>query len=420
MIDQNNAFCAGDETGLETYIPPKILLLDDDARFLNKISEGVEKAIFKLQTALDLSTGLLYACNEPYDAVLVNYEMLQTKDDRISFLEDVKGLPGYKNIPISVILPVKVDEEKEQLLRKQFSSVLVRTADIKEIAHHLLSLISGSFDRYSGLIVSHSQSSSQSLGNRMSKAGFQIESTDAPDRAVDLIYSQQPDVVLIDRNCPGGDVLQQHIRSSLRLQNQIIALFDESPARPKTVSMADLLLDLNEPDGKLFSVLKNTASESRDWQRSEGTDPLSGLPKRNKLLQYLIPRLHFRNSAEHKLDVVAFDVQAMAELNRKYGYHIGDGIIRRLSTYLQQSFPHQYVYSWGNDDFIIVGDGSDPNFTNRIQHAHANFESLKFENVHEPLRLNLGTAHYPQDSKTATGLISTALHQLKLQPSKAR
>ncbi len=414
--------CAsGDETGIETYVPPKILLLDDDARFLNKISEGVEKAIFKLQTALDLSTGLLYACNESYDAILINYEMLRTKEERLMFLEDIKGLPGYKNIPISVLLPVKLDDTQEAVLKQQFSSVLLRSSDIKEITHHLLSLISGSFDRYTTLIVSGSQTVCDVLGKRL-EAGFRVLCTTNPSEAIELVYQERPDILMLDHSLENNGCASvcRQIRGSSRLHDDTIAVFGDKPAALLDGGVADFVVDTREQDAKLISFLTNAASEYKDRLRTRTQDPLTGLPLRNKLLQYLIPRLHFRSNAEQKLDVVIFDIDSLKDINTEYGYDEGDELIRRLSNYLQQTFSHQYVYNWGSDDFMIVSDVPDSSFAEKIQQAQANFESFKFGDGRQPVRLNVGKASYPQDSKSATGLVNIALDRVKNSCTKVK
>lgn len=404
----------GDETGMEVYVPPKILLLDDDAGFLNKISEGVEKAIFKLQTALDLSTGLLYACNETYDAILINYEMLRTKEERLRFLEDVKGLPGYKNTPISILLPVKIDEKQEAVLKQQFSSVFLRTSDIKEITHHLLSLISGSFDRYTALIVSPSSAANEALGARL-ESRFRVISTTNPAETIKLMYSEHPDIVLLDHSLEndGCASICRQIRSSARLNEDLIAIFADKPSTLLDAGVADFLIDTRDADARLMSLLSNAASEYKDRIRNKIQDPLTSLPLRNKLLQYLIPRLHFRGSAEQKLDIVIFDIDNLYEINHKHGFDAGDEIIRRLGNYLQQTFSHQYVYSWGSDDFMIVSDVQDPFFAEKIRQAQSNFEALKFGEGRQQVRLHVGTASYPKDSKSATGVVSVALERVK-------
>ncbi len=84
------------------------------------------------------------------------------------------------------------------------------------------------------------------------------------------------------------------------------------------------------------------------------TDPLTGLPNRLALSEYLEGEAH----RAHGLYVVLLDLDHFKQINDRYGHTVGDGVLKEVGRRLRFSLRKgDMLGRWGGEEFMIVMRG---------------------------------------------------------------
>jgi diguanylate cyclase (GGDEF)-like protein len=84
------------------------------------------------------------------------------------------------------------------------------------------------------------------------------------------------------------------------------------------------------------------------------TDPLTGLPNRLALSEYLEGESH----QAHGLYVVLLDLDHFKQINDRYGHNVGDGVLKEVGRRLRSSLRKGDVLGrWGGEEFMIIMRG---------------------------------------------------------------
>ncbi len=138
-------------------------------------------------------------------------------------------------------------------------------------------------------------------------------------------------------------------------------------------------------------------------------DPLTGLPDRHSFFKRLESQLKCSDPLGELIGVVVINLRSFREINREYGYHIGDALLieaaNRIRSVLRQS---DTVARLGGDEFALLLPGM-------VNPGHAQLATHKIDRIlNEPfefagLRLRLrsyaGIALFPQHASTAQQLM---------------
>ena len=149
------------------------------------------------------------------------------------------------------------------------------------------------------------------------------------------------------------------------------------------------------PDGTELAVLIYTdVSESRDAiaaltekynlfrQDAFYSDPVTGLPNINYLVQFGDERVHALRTAEKEPVLVYIDVNAMQSYNNQYGFQKGDELIRLIAAVLQETFPGMLLVRGVEDHFILLAEAESRELlTEGIEQADARIRRDAFGNT---------------------------------------
>jgi diguanylate cyclase (GGDEF)-like protein len=84
------------------------------------------------------------------------------------------------------------------------------------------------------------------------------------------------------------------------------------------------------------------------------TDPLTGLPNRLALSEYLEKESH----RAHGLYVVLLDLDHFKQINDRYGHTVGDGVLKEAGRRLRSSLRKgDLLGRWGGEEFMIIMRG---------------------------------------------------------------
>lgn len=228
-----------------------------------------------------------------------------------------------------------------------------------------------------------------------------VNTVSSLSEAVPLIQAQQPDVVIIQANQPGGLELCQLIKEQARLAwiycllidwsvhcsgNVVIDYQREAESRTKALENgADAFLwfpqtltngqplshELLQQQGQLFRAQLLTGLRMvktyRELMRTNDilsaialSDPLTELNNR-RALDWELPRQvqNARTRSEH-LSLLMLDVDYFKPINDTYGHQVGDRALQLIASRLRHNLRFRdTLFRYGGEEFVIILSGTD-------------------------------------------------------------
>jgi len=187
---------------------------------------------------------------------------------------------------------------------------------------------------------------------------FEVVYAKDGEEAMQLVYKEMPDLILLDINMPKKDGYQvfKEIKSDILLQNiPIIMLTAKSKTREKILGLelgADDYItkpyDIEELIARVKMILKRTL-------RNIEVNPLTRLPGNVSIERKIIECIQ----QNKPFAVLYIDLNNFKAYNDKYGFLRGDEVIRGTARILLESlnelgWKEDFVGHIGGDDFIVI------------------------------------------------------------------
>ncbi len=244
--------------------------------------------------------------------------------------------------------------------------------------------------------------------------------------AMDLIVSENPDVLLLDLHMPqvtGFDILAR-LRGDQRYRHiPVIVLTSATDSETKLKALqlgaTDFLGKPVDPS-ELALRLRNTLAAKAYQDRLTFYDTLTGLPNRRLFLDRLVWSLRCAKRDGTCGAVLHVDLDHFQKINDTLGHEIGDSLLIAVSNRLLKSLPpvasggaeSQVVLSRvGGDEFNILLPEM-PRIESAVEIARSLLQALK-----EPFKVNdseifisgsIGVAVYPNDGDICDTLLKHA------------
>jgi diguanylate cyclase (GGDEF)-like protein len=112
------------------------------------------------------------------------------------------------------------------------------------------------------------------------------------------------------------------------------------------------------------------------------------------------------------------DINKFKTVNDTYGHTTGDDVLKAFSDILIKYFPHDSIFRYGGDEFLIIESVSSQNdILEKLRLVNEEFASVKFANIQITLSCSFGciTAHpmHPQDLFAALAKADKILYEEK-------
>ena len=227
----------------------------------------------------------------------------------------------------------------------------------------------------------------------LTDAGFDVVSAEDGQDALDKIYKENPDLLILDYEMPykNGFEVVQDVRSHTGYLQTPIIIF--TAVTDKETKMKGLGLDIDEYLTKPADADEIVARVKLLLKRSQqklDSNPLTKLPG-NPSIQ---ARIEQEIKSGRKFAVLYCDLNNFKAFNDKYGFSEGDKVLLATAQILIQTAqqdPTSFVGNIGGDDFIVVCG---------LEHA----ENIAQEIVEK--MTNIAPSFYNEDDKNQGFMVS--------------
>jgi diguanylate cyclase (GGDEF)-like protein/putative nucleotidyltransferase with HDIG domain len=160
------------------------------------------------------------------------------------------------------------------------------------------------------------------------------------------------------------------------------------------------------------AVALNNLLTLQETRENAFTDGLTGLPNARYLNVLLEQQLEM-SEVGHSLTLLMLDLDGFKLINDTYGHHLGDEMLRRVSTILRNNLrSSDTLVRYGGDEFIGVLDAASPQLVEQLilqlQKAVDSFELPVGHGKVAKVGVSIGQAIFPKDGRTIEELIVAA------------
>jgi len=140
-------------------------------------------------------------------------------------------------------------------------------------------------------------------------------------------------------------------------------------------------------------------------------DPLTGLPNRASLSEFLASSLHEARDRNEKSAVIYMDLNRFKEINDTLGHSAGDEALRILARRMAQSLEDgEFIARLGGDEFAAVKRFADQSevaaFADRL--AGVFNRPMRIGGMEAQVKASIGTASWPDDARDVDELLNNA------------
>ncbi len=340
----------------------KATIVDTDEKAVDLITYFLEKEGYIVRTFSTTENIYQELLNDKPDFMLVNIDIDTSVSNGLEIIKTLKSNPGTKDILIIGLSSLNLQENKKMLLLSNitdYNKVYNIDTFLDEIYLAILKLETiKPLKSAKILIADDSITLSTLVKETLDEEGFQCVCAKDGEEAIQLIYKEMPDLILLDINMPKKDGYQvfKEIKSDVLVSNiPIILSTARSSTKEKILGLelgADDYItkpyDIEELMARIKMVLKRITSVAE-------CNPLTKLPG-NVSIEETINTLI---TQQRPFAVIYIDMNDFKAFNDYYGFIKGDELIRSTARVLLESikelgYNDDFIGHIGGDDFIII------------------------------------------------------------------
>lgn len=179
--------------------------------------------------------------------------------------------------------------------------------------------------------------------------------------------------------------------------------------------------------GSVLCIVANYISsyQVKLYKESSIRDHLTGLLNRRYFDVTLEDKIHRSHSKEYTYGVMLLDIDNFKTYNDRYSHAVGDIILQRVGTFLQDKLELQsIVCRYGGDEFaIIVPNTSHMQLYHMAERLRLDAKEISISDIcskGENLSLSIGLALFPENGKTAKKIMDHADKNLLLAKERGK
>jgi diguanylate cyclase (GGDEF)-like protein len=234
----------------------------------------------------------------------------------------------------------------------------------------------------------------------LSPWGLRLTTLTNPHQLWTHLEEVKPDLLLLDINMPGlsGLELCQQIRGSdlwVALPVTVLTAYSDSKTMQQAfIAGADDFISKPIIEAELVTRIVTRINRNRFWQQLVDRDQLTQLPNRRKFTQEFYQLLQQAEQQRFPVSLCILNLENLKSINQRYGYQVGDTLLRQVAEKISQSIKTDYIISrWSGNKFAIALDHK--NKTQTKQYLAGILQDL---NKHAlSLVICVEIANFPQD-----------------------
>lgn len=266
------------------------------------------------------------------------------------------------------------------------------------------------------LVVDDNPDNLEIVATRLEFRGYEVETADHGDVAMEKVRQEPPDLILLDVMMPDidGYEVARRIRDDDSVPYIPIIVVTARDSTEDKVTGLDAGADdyltkpINFPEleARVRSMLRikrlhdALEEKNRELERLSISDGLTGLYNHRHLHELLAEEFERVHRTEDPLSVVMFDLDWFKEVNDTHGHQAGDQVLTELANIMRETARDiDKLGRYGGEEFMAILPETDSNdahtFADRVRE---NVENQKFEiGDEEPLRMTIsaGIATFP-------------------------
>jgi len=246
-------------------------------------------------------------------------------------------------------------------------------------------------------------------------------SLDGPS-ALEAIADEKPDLILMDITMPGMDGFEvcNRLKSSEETRNIPIIFLtaskdDESILKAFSVGGQDYITKpyrVQEVLVRIQTQLKLKLAMEK-LQNIAFYDELTGVSNRRKFLIDSKKWIENARNTGEPFFLFALNIDHFDTINARYGYSVGDEIIKAIVVIIKKSLTADYTVSrfGGSEFFLVFTSISEADAKQQVESLVELTQKAKFKSLPDlNLKIKTGFAEYLPEDKTISDIISRA-HQ---------
>ena len=165
----------------------------------------------------------------------------------------------------------------------------------------------------------------------------------------------------------------------------MLTLTDPASRNDRTVRVVSIVVLSAVVMARVVQSVRANARTQSDLERNAQTDPLTGLPNRNAMLDLVTEATQLAHGTPRQPTVLFIDVDRFKNINDSLGHSAGDDVLLEVARRLVASVPaHASVGRISGDEFVVL-DPQTESATQAVVLAERVLDSLR-----EPLGLRQG------------------------------
>jgi diguanylate cyclase (GGDEF)-like protein len=280
----------------------------------------------------------------------------------------------------------------------------------------------------------------QLLGTILERAGYETTFALSGSQALELLKTQQPDLILLDLMMPGMDGLEvcRILKSSPNYQEiPIIFLTASSESKHLVEAFSAGAVDyitkpFNVPEllarVKTHLELKYAKDQLKqaltELERQALTDPLTQVPNRRHLYQIAEREIARTRRYNYPFSSLIIDIDCFKQVNDNYGHLSGDEVLCSVAAMIKNSLRREDFFArFGGEEFVVLLPGTDTNsalcVANRIRYLIAT-SHLVVQAQSIPITVSIGIATFGFADHNLDGLLERADEALLTAKNQGR
>jgi diguanylate cyclase (GGDEF)-like protein len=397
----------------------RILVVDEDAGFLDAVEELGRERLVEIVKAVNFSEALDKACIMPLDAALINV-INETQEDSFKLARELRELPGYENLPLAFISSNALIKDRVEAAHAGASLYLdkpLRSDSLEKAVQHLVAIRQGGRPRV--LICDDDEFFASTVALVLRNEGMIVKTMHKPEEILNVMQEFPPDMLLLDVMMPGvtGFEVCRMLRQVPRWQDlPIIFLTGQTGVDARLEAFrcgGDDYLPKPVVNEELLTRVKVRLDRSRLLKERSDKDTITGLLLRRAFSEQLAGMLAEANRLKTSFTLCLLDIDHFKKVNDTYGHLSGDRVLAGFGALLARRFRVDDLRGrWGGEEFVLAfRRESKQTMQGAVLRVLDEFSDMTFQaddGKEFHVTFSGGMASFPEDGESVYELLQTA------------